>query len=358
MEAGDLDGGAHLLPPDGGNLAVVLLTGIGDVVHGLPLVNALQTHRPDLHLTWIAEPAPAQVLEHHPTVDRIVVFRKGDGVGGVYRLFRELRRFRPFHLTLNVQRYFKSIFPTLFTGAPVRVGLARDKTRDGVSLFNTHHLPSGPWKHTQDIFLDFLPLLGLPRPDRAEWRITFSDEEEKAARRFFENAVPGPRVGVVVGTANAAKDWPADRYPRLVDSLAGELGCRVYLLGGPGERERAVARTVVDRAREEPVWALTDTVRKLMWRIREMDLLISPDTGPVHIARALEVPIVGLYGHTNPWRVGPYRAYEDLVIDRYTEPGTEPDPSGYEPHPGRMEKIEVEDILEKVRTARSRYVKT
>lgn len=344
-----------LLPGRGGRVAVVLLTGIGDVVHGLPLVNALKAHRPDLSVTWIAEPAPSQVLQRHPAVERAVVFRKSRGLRGVVDLYRELRRLRPFHLTLNVQRYFKSIFPTLFTGAPIRAGLARDKTRDGVSLFNTHHLPSGPWKHTQDIFLDFLPLLGLPRPETPEWRIAFSEKEEAAARRYFSEFPARPRVGVVVGTANPAKDWPADRYPPLVDALADELGFQPFLLGGPGERERAVARRVVDETRSEPVWSLTDTVRGLMWRIRGMDLLVSPDTGPVHIARALDVPVIGLYGHTNPWRVGPYRAYEDLVIDRYTEPDAPSDPAGYDPRPGRMEEISVEDVLQRVRRARQEY---
>lgn len=349
------DAGADLLPSPGGHVAVVLLTGVGDVVHGLPLVNALKSHRPDLAVTWIAEAAPAQVLKHHPAVDRTVIFRKDRGIRGVVALYRELRKYGPFHLTLNVQRYFKSIFPTLFTGASVRVGLARDKTRDGVSLFNTHHLSPGQWKHTQDIFLDLLPLLGLPRPESLTWRITFSEEEETAARRFFRDAPPGRRVGVVVGTANPAKDWPADRYPALVDALIEDLGYRVFLLGGPSARERAVARRVVDRVRHEPTWALTDTVRKLMWRIRGMDLVISPDTGPVHIARAMEVPVVGLYGHSNPWRVGPYRAYEDLIVDRYTEPGRTPDPARYDPRTGRMEEITVDDVLEKVRRARSRY---
>ena len=87
-----------------------------------------------------------------------------------------------------------------------------------------------------------------------------------------------------------------------------------------------------------------------------MDLLVSPDTGPVHIARALDVPVVSLYGHTNPWRVGPYRAYEELVIDRYTEPNAPPDPSGYDPKGGRMEEISVDDVLGRVRRARRAYV--
>ena len=84
-------------------------------------------------------------------------------------------------------------------------------------------------------------------------------------------------------------------------------------------------------------------------------VVVAPDTGPAHIAHALGVPVVGLYGHTNPWRVGPWRRFHDLVIDRYTEPGTPPDPSGYLPKEGRMEAIEVEAVVHKVERARERY---
>lgn len=337
-------------------LCVVLLTGIGDVVHGLPVVNALRDRFPDLEVTWVAEPAPADVLRHHPAVDRIVIFRKAAGLRGVAALRADLRAARPFDVTINAQRYFKSVWPTLFSGAPVRLGLSRDKTRDGVSLLNTHHLPDGPWRHTQDIFLGFLDFFGVERPTELEWRLAFSPEEEESAAAFFGDAADGrPRVGLVTGTANPRKDWPAERYPPLVESL-DEAGWQVFLLGGPSERERAVAEGTIREAAAPPVWAMADTVRELMWRIRGMDLLISPDTGPVHIARALDVPVVGLYGHTNPWRVGPYEAFQDLVIDAYADPDETAGPAGYEPKSGRMETIEVDDVMDRVARARERYL--
>jgi heptosyltransferase I len=336
-----------LLPAAGGRVCLVLLTGIGDVVHGLPLVNALRAARPDLEISWVAEPAPAEILHHHPAVDRIVVYRKKEGLRGLRRLRDDLRSDGRFDLVINAQRYFKSIFPTLFARAPIRVGLSRDKTRDGVSFFNTHHLSDGPWRHTQDILLDFLPLLGLSRPDFLTWGITFSVDEERAAAAYFER-FPGPRVGVVVGTANPKKDWPAANYPPLVDTLADRFGHRVFLLGGPSERERLVAEGAVSAARHEPISALTSSVRELMWRIRGMDFIISPDTAPVHIARAMNVPVIGLYGHTNPARVGPYAAFQELVVDRYTDPGSEPDPAGYEPRDGRMNLITPEEVVERV----------
>jgi heptosyltransferase I len=89
-------------------------------------------------------------------------------------------------------------------------------------------------------------------------------------------------------------------------------------------------------------------VRRLIWLIGGSRLLIAPDTGPVHIARALDVPVIGLYGHTNPWRVGPYRRFEELWVDTYTEPGSAPDPSNRTPRLGRMERISVDDVLARV----------
>jgi len=345
------------------SMCFVLLTGIGDVVHGLPVVNAIRSRWPELRITWVAEPAPAEVLRHHPAVDDIVVFRKADGFAGIRRLAGELRLHAPFDVTFNAQRYFKSVWPTVFSRARVRVGLPRDKTRDGVSLFNTHHLPDGPWQHTQDMFLGVLDLLGVGRPGKLEWSITLSSEEEAEAAAFFRAHDPDgsargnadrPRVGLVTGTANPAKDWQGERYPPLADVL-GRAGWRVYLLGGPGEREREVATRTMERARVRPVPAMADSVRELIWKIRGMDLLISPDTGPVHIARALGVPVIGLYGHTNPWRVGPHRAFDDLVVDAYTDPGDEPDASRYEPKSGRMETIEVDDVLARVERVRRHY---
>ncbi len=98
-----------------------------------------------------------------------------------------------------------------------------------------------------------------------------------------------------------------------------------------------------------------DPIRRMAWMLERSALVLAPDTGPLHIARALDVPVVGLYGHTNPWRAGPYRRYQDLWVDRYTEPGEQPDPSGFAPKRGRMEQITVDDVLERVQRAVDRY---
>ena len=116
-----------------------------------------------------------------------------------------------------------------------------------------------------------------------------------------------------------------------------------------------MARRIVTVSRASPVWALEDSVRRLLWKIQGSNLVISPDTGPLHIAHALDVPVIGLYGHTNPWRVGPYSKFHDLVVDRYTDLGEAPDSGAYAPKEGRMERIQAADVIARVERARERY---
>jgi heptosyltransferase I len=283
----------------------------------------------------------------------VVVFRKSDGVRAVNALRRDLAG-RRFDLAINLNIYFKSIFPTVLSRAPHRLGFDRGRARDAVWLAANHHLLSGPRKHTQDLFLEFADMLGLAA-EPLEWRLEPTAEEMDEQARFFDALGGEPAVGIVPASANAKKDWPAERYPALVDALHAELGLRTVLIGGPGARETEVARHIMDHAHAKPIDGMGDGVRRLIWLTGGCRLLIAPDTGPVHIAPAHGVPVVGLYAHTNPWRVAPSRAYEDLWVDRYNEPGASADASVADPRHERMELITVRDIVERAAVALERY---
>ncbi len=331
-------------------VCVVLLTGLGDVVNGLPLVNALRDHKPGLHVTWVAEPMPAQILRPHPSVDEVVVYEKKRGWSGVLDLRRKLAG-RRFDLTLNLNIYFKSVWPTLLSGAPRRMGFDRERSRDGVWLASNLHLEPRARRHNVEMFLEFAERLGVPAPPRVEYRIPLTPEERRAQEEFFGPLRDRPVVSLVPATSLPSRDWLPERYAEVVDALEGDFGFRTLLAGGPGERETRIAREISDRARHAPVWALGDGVRRLAWTVGGSDLVISPDTGPLHVARALEVPVIGLYGETNPWRQGPYGLYQDLFVDRYTNPGEAPDTSLYRARPDRMDRISTADVLERVERA-------
>ncbi len=346
-------------PPAGGALpedarvCVVLHVGIGDAVQALPVLNAIRRAAPACRITCVDAPIAAGLLRGHEAVDRVVTFDRHGGVRTLRALRAELRAER-YDVTLNLNTYFKGALATLLTRAPVRVGFRRGIARDGAWLSCNVYTDARRRKHTQDLYLDFLDVLDVPR-EPVEWRLTPSDEERAAQAEFFAPYAGRPIAAVVPASSKLRKDWLPERIIELVDRLDRECGLTPMLLGGPGAREVALARMVQEAALTDVIWAMGDGVRRLVWRIAGCRLIIAPDTGAIHIARGLGVPAIGLYGHTNPWRVGPWRAYEDLWIDRYTEPGAAPDPGNFQPKHGRMERITTDHVIAKVQHALAHY---
>jgi heptosyltransferase I len=336
------------------HFCMVLLTGLGDVVNGLPLVNAIRDAHPSARITWVAEPVPAQILEGHPSIDHVVVYRRREGLRGLFQLWRDLRSVPGIDITLNLNVYFKSAWPVIFSLARRRIGFGSDRAFEGVWLFSNERLPEKRRSHTADMFLEFAEHLDV-EVGNPEWRIHLSESEQTAKSEFFAQLGHKPVATIVPASATHKKDWLAERWAMVADSLERDFGFAVVIAGGPGEREQAIARDIVKNSTAKIHWAMSDSVRRLAWIISGSNLLIAPDTGPVHIARAFDVPVIGIYGHTNPWRVGPWRKYEDLWVDNYTEPGEEPEPSNRTPKWDRMPAIQVEQVIEKIHLAVERY---
>ena len=340
--------------PESRHLCIVLLTGLGDVVHGLPLVNAIRDANPDVRITWVAEPMPASFLEGHPSIDRVVTFRRRDGLRGIRQLRTDLQTRERIDVTLNLNVYFKSVWPTIFSRARRRLGFDRRRAFEGVWLASNERLAAAPRAHTADMFLEFAERLRIPVPN-PQWRIQLSRAEREAQKEFFSQLDGRPVATIVPATATIKKDWVAERWARVAEVLDRDFGFSVVIAGGPGEREQSVGRAIIAESSAGITWAMSDSVRRLTWVVEGSDLVIAPDTGPVHIARALNVPVIGLYGHTNPWRVGPWRAFHDLWVDQYTEPGDQPDASDRTPKWDRMATITVDQVVERIQHATSVY---
>lgn len=340
------------------HICIVLLTGLGDVVHGLPLVNALRDALSEAEITWVAEPMPAQILGGHKSIDNIVVYRRSEGLSGIRQLRRDFKALHPIDITLNLNVYFKSVWPTLFSRAGRRIGFDRKRTFEGVWLASNERLEPAPRAHTADMFLEFANHLGVPVNDPA-WRLEFTERERSEQRQFFDKFAGNPVATIIPASGSYKKDWLPERWASVADSLQSDFGFEIVVAGGPNERERAIAREIIDRSSSRIESAMGDSVRRLAWIIDGSNLVVAPDTGPVHIARALGTAVIGVYGHTNPWRVGPWRAYQDLWVDKYTEPGKLPDPGNRIPRWDIMPTITADDVMQRVAVAVDKYgVKT
>jgi heptosyltransferase I len=336
-------------------ICIVMLSAIGDAVHVLPVANALKRAWPECRITWIVQPVPHALVAGHGAIDELVVFHRRRGLGA-WRSYRDLRRQlggRRFDLLLGLQVYLKAGLITALTPARTKLGFDRLRARDAQWLFTNRRIPAHAPQHVQDQYFEFLDFLGVdPRPVRWDLRTT---EAEREAQADFFAALGPPGCAVVVGTSRPEKNWTVEGYARVLERLEDEHGLRPVLVGGPSREERRIADAVLTATRARVVDALGDDVRRLMWIIEGSSLVVSPDTGPLHVARAVETPVVSLFGRTNPKRSGPYRAYEDLIVDGYAAYEGE----DYPPTPvyrDGMGRVTVEAVMEKVALAMRTHV--
>jgi heptosyltransferase I len=332
-------------------ICIVMMSAVGDAVHVLPVLTALKRHCPGAHVTWVLQPGPATLVRGHRAVDDIVLFDRSKG----WRGFAEVRaalRARAFDLALALQVYFKAGIITSFVRAPVKLGFDRARARDANWAFTTHRIPPHPMQHVQDQYFEFLDALGVPHEPPA-WDLGPWPEERPWQREFLDR-FERPIAPIVVATSKAEKDWLPERWARVCDALYADFGLQPVLVGGRSERELAAEAVILREARHAPVSALGSGLRRLVGIMDGAALVLSPDTGPLHVSVALDRPVVSLIAYSNPRRVGPYRRFGDLMIDAYGDPG-EDYPVSMENRPGRMPRITVEQVLEKVERWRARY---
>jgi heptosyltransferase I len=338
------------------SIVIVMLSALGDAVHVLPVANALRRTWPDTRITWIIQPVPHMLVRDHPAIDEFVPFqrRRGPDAWKSYTELIERFRGRKFDLLLALQVYLKAGLITAVVPAAMKLGFDRVRARDMNFLFTTHRIPKRPVGHVQDQYFEFLEYLGVD-PSPVEWKLDLTEQERLAQREFFAR-FERPTCAVVVATSKPRKNWMPERYARLLEHLEGDFGLQPIIVGGPAGVEReAAARVLAETRAKTVVNALGDDVRRLLWLLDGSRLVISPDTGPLHMARALDVPVVGLYGATNPKRYGPYRRFGDLVVDGYARFSGEEYPVSMKHRPDGMSRITVEAVREKVGRAIERY---
>jgi heptosyltransferase I len=332
-------------------ICIVMMSAVGDAVHVLPVIAALKHANPSAHITWVLQPGPATLVLGHPLVDEIVLFDRSAGLHGFAAVRRELRA-RRFDLVINLQVYFKAGIITSFTRAPVKLGFDRARARDFNWLFTTDKIAPRAMQHVQDQYFEFCDWLGVPH-EHAEWGLGPWDTERDWQREFYAR-IERPAVPIVVATSKPDKDWMPERWAEVCDALHADFGMQAVLVGGRSPREEHAERVIMSAARHKPVSALGSGLRKLVSIFDGAAVVLSPDTGPLHMSVALDRPVVSLIGYSNPKRVGPYRKYRDLMIDVYGNPG-EDYPVSMENRTGRMARISVRDVLDKVERWRTVY---
>ena len=338
-----------LQTPD--SICILRLSALGDATHVVPVVNAIRQTWPQTSLTWVIGKPESLLLQNLPNVE-FIVFDKRQG----WRAFRDLRRQlagRKFDVLLHMQVAARANLASMLIKAPIRLGWDRGRSRDRHHWFINHSVAAATRQHQVQGFLSFARTLGLDA-EQPVWNLPVSSQD----RQFAEQHIPAGAPVLVISpcSSHPHRNWQADHYAMVADFAQTKLGMRVVLTGGPGPLERQTGQSITQAA-EQPLINLIgkDTLPQSMAILERAALLISPDSGPAHIANALAIPVIGLYACTWSQRSGPYNSlprcvdhFSDAALQFRNKPAEQLRWGSRIEQPGVMDLIKPGEVIAKL----------
>jgi heptosyltransferase I len=282
------------------SICLLRLSALGDATHALALVRELQRALPGVALTWIIGKGEARLLEGLEGVE-LIVFDKKAGLAGLRALRRTLAG-RRFDVLLLMQLALRAGLASTLVRADRRIGFDRGRSKEGHSLFINERIAPGG-HHVLDAFRQFLAPLGIA-PGPVQWRMPVPE----ADHAWAAEQLPGDQPTLLVSpcSSHALRNWRAERYAAVADHAA-DRGWRVVICGGRSELERRTADDIL-AAMRSPALDLVgkDTLKQLLALLARASLVLTPDSGPAHLANAMGTAVLGLHACTDAERSGPY----------------------------------------------------
>ncbi len=334
------------------SICILRLSAIGDVTHVVPVVHAIREHLPQARITWIIGKLEARLLNGLPGVEFIVFDKKG-GRAAVRQL-RQTLKGRKFDVLLHMQVALRANLLSKLIKSPRRIGWDKPRWRDRHQWFINQSVRSLPEQHQVDAFLEFARVLDVP-VGPPQWNIPLSDEDMSWAKQVLGDGPPILMISPC--SSHILRNWQAERYATVADYAIAELNMRVVLTGGPSELEVKTGQEI-ESAMQHNAQNLIgkDTISQSVALLKQAAVVLSPDSGPAHIASAVGTAVIGLYAATPSKRSGPYNSL-DLCVDKYAEVARkfrhkEPQELRWGQrieYPGVMELIETGDVQDKLK---------
>lgn len=291
--------------PTFSRILIFRLSAIGDCVHGLPVACALRDHDSTLDIGWVVEGRTAEILRGHRALDRVIVLPRKwyKTLAGIRAARQAVAEFEP-DVTIDLQGLTKSAALAWCSGAKTRVGFSGIEGREISTWFNNRRMHATA-THVVDKNLELLTLLGVV-PHAARFDLPLDAAIASKMRSWAsEQQLLNGFVVLNPGAGWASKRWPAERFAAVARGLMERRGLRSVVAWAPGE-EKTWAEQIVADSLGAAILAPPTTLLELTALCREAKLFVSGDTGPLHLAAAVETPCVALFGASDAQRNGPY----------------------------------------------------
>ena len=338
------------LPTDIKSLCIVRLSAIGDVTHMLPIIHTIHKFRPHIKITWIIGNIEHRLVGDLENVE-FIRFDKNRGPRAYADVARQLRH-RKFDVVFAAQVSLRANLLTALLKAKHKIGYDRQRAKDFHSLVINQRIEAAN-EHVLDSFFRFLVCIDLPHR-LLDWTLPIPAEAEQFAAEHVP--VQTPVLAISPCSSHSLRNWTATGYATVANYAHDKYGMQTVLLGGPSQRESAYGKHISQRLSHEPINLIgKDTLKQLLAVIKRVDVLISPDSGPAHMATCVNTPVIGLHAASNSKRSGAYLSQRHCV-DKYAQAAQQL--HGKSPQqlkwgtkleqPGIMELIQPDDVIIKL----------
>lgn len=293
------------------SICIVRLSALGDVLMLVPLIRTLQTYLPEAQLTWIISRPAYDLVEGMDNVEFIVI-DKPKTVGDFWR-FKQQMSGRSFDVLLAPQASFRTNLLYPLIKAKRKIGYDNHRANDGHRWFIKEQIASGK-EHTLEGFLKFAEPLGIDKKI-IRWDLPIGEEDFLWAKERLPKE--GPILIVNPAASKPERSWLVERYIEVLLEAQRLWQVHVVLTGGPGPYDQQLAAQIMEKVPAINLVGRTKP-KQLLAVLSRAQALLCPDTGPSHMAAAVNTPTVALHAVTNPQVSGPY-TYLDLVVNRYPD---------------------------------------
>jgi heptosyltransferase I len=324
-------------------VCLLRLSAIGDTCHALAALRAFQSAWPQTKMTWIIGKLEAKLMTAILPEIEFITFDKNASLRELLRL-RALLRKRRFDLLLDMQLSFRASLISSLICAPIKLGFDRPRARELQWWFTNARIAPASSEHVLDSFMGFVRACGI-EPGAPRWDLSLPP----AALEHARGVITDERPTLIISpcSSHTARNWSAERYAAVADHAAGAHNMRVVLVGGRTPSEAEMGSRIAAAARSNVVNQIgKDTLPQLLGLLSQSTVLLSPDSGPAHMATMVALPVIGLYAATNPARTGPYYSRQ-WCVDKYDAAAQEyfGKPAAQLPWTAKIERSGVMDLI-------------
>jgi heptosyltransferase I len=303
----------HSFNPPPQNVCLLRLSAIGDACHALAALRALQAAWPGARFSWIIGKLESKLMTAVVPEIEFITFDKSSMTRELLRLRRALAG-RRFDLLLDLQLAFRASLIASSVRAPIKLGFDRARARELQWLFTNAQIAPAVAEHVLDSFLGFVRACGV-EPGAPRWNPSLPADAASYAERLIDT--DRPTLIISPCSSHPRRNWAAERYAAVAAHASRVHDMRVILVGGRSPLEMRMG-AAIEAAGTAPIVNQIgkDTLPQLLALLARATVLVSPDSGPAHMASMVGLPVIGLYAATNPARVGPYYSRR-WCIDKY-----------------------------------------